>query len=81
MKPNEVVEDKYCKGMYRLRWPDGVLSTDFYNWTRANDILNNYDYYSRNTELRTLDKELDTPLLPLAAPYRGLNHLPYTTLA
>lgn len=45
MQPKEIIEDKVYKGMYRLKWSDGVLSEDFYNLTRANDILANYDLY------------------------------------
>lgn len=35
-----VVPDKKIVGlakMYRVRWPDGVLSVDYYNYTRARD--------------------------------------------
>lgn len=32
-----VVEDKTFLTMWRVRWPDGVLSEDYYNYTRARD--------------------------------------------
>lgn len=54
MKPIEVVADTKNIGMYRLRWKDGTLSEDFYNQTRANDILKNYDQYRENMRKRTL---------------------------
>lgn len=31
----EVVPDETYSGMYRVRWPDGVVSADFYNLARA----------------------------------------------
>ncbi len=34
--------------MFYLEWEDGVLSADFYNLTRANDILKYYDGYTQN---------------------------------
>ena len=54
MNPETVVKDKkYGKqGMYRLKWPDRVLSEDFYNLTRANDILKNYEEYQDNMNRR-----------------------------
>lgn len=52
MEPIEVVEDKVYKLMFRLKWSDGVLSADFYNFTRANDILRNYDLYVMGMEMR-----------------------------
>jgi hypothetical protein len=48
VKPTEVVKDKKVKDMFRLKWPDGVLSEDFYNLARANDILKNYAEYRNN---------------------------------
>lgn len=45
MKPTEVVQDETYQNLYRLKWPDGVLSEDLYNKPRANDILLNYDVY------------------------------------
>lgn len=51
MKPSGIVEHKTYKGMYYLEWADGVKSVDFYNLTRAKDILKNYDSYVKNTEM------------------------------
>lgn len=48
MKPTKIVEHKKYQGMYYLVWEDGVKSQDFYNLTRANDILKNYDEYRLN---------------------------------
>lgn len=45
MRPIEVVADNKHPGLYRLHWPDGVLSADCYNRTRAEDILRRYDGY------------------------------------
>jgi hypothetical protein len=33
-----VVPDSTCPGMYRVRWPDGVIS-DMTNLSRANDAV------------------------------------------
>ena len=30
-----IIQDKQCSWMYWLEWPDGSLSDDFYNKTRA----------------------------------------------
>ena len=51
MLPTEVVQDTKYKSMFKLRYDDGVLDTRIYNYTRANDILNNYDYYIRNINM------------------------------
>lgn len=51
MKPDKIVEHETYKGMYYLEWPDGVQSADFYNLTRAKDILKNYDSYVNNMEM------------------------------
>lgn len=32
-----VVPDDKVEKMFRVRWPDGVLSADYYNLTRARD--------------------------------------------
>jgi hypothetical protein len=45
MKPTAIVPDAKHAGMFRLKWPDGVLSNDMYNQTRASDILRCYDGY------------------------------------
>lgn len=45
MKPTEVVQDETYQNLYRLKWPEGVLSEDLYNKSRATDILLNYDSY------------------------------------
>lgn len=50
-KPIKVVQDTKYPTMFRLQWADGVLSEDFYNKTRAHDILRNYDNYVKNMEL------------------------------
>lgn len=52
MKPNYLVPHKEHKGMYYLAWEDGSLSYDFYNLTRAHDILKNYADYRNNMEKR-----------------------------
>jgi hypothetical protein len=51
-KPVRIIPDKVHPKMYRLEWEDGVLSEDMYNWTRTNDILNNYDEYVNNMNKR-----------------------------
>ena len=33
----EIVLDSKYPEMFRLKWPDGVLSADFYNITRARE--------------------------------------------
>lgn len=37
MNSFEVVPEEAYPGMYRVKYPDGVLSADFYNFDRAND--------------------------------------------
>lgn len=37
MNSFEVVPEEAHPGMYRVKYPDGVLSADFYNFDRAND--------------------------------------------
>lgn len=32
-----VVSDEKYPSMFRIKWPDGILSADFYNLTRARD--------------------------------------------
>jgi len=48
----QIVEDTTHKGMYRLLWPDGVKSADFYNFTRAKD-------HAMTMALRELNKETE----------------------
>lgn len=50
--PIEIVPDKYVPLMWRLRWKNGDLSDDFYNETRANDILHNYLAYRGDMKRR-----------------------------
>lgn len=40
-----IVQDTKYPSMYRVKWADGILSEDFYNKTRAHDILKHYDKY------------------------------------
>lgn len=74
-KPVRVIEDKKHKGMYRLEWEDGTMSIGtsdpkpwekgghygFYNLTRANDILKNYDLYVSSMERSERMFGLETP--------------------
>lgn len=46
--PIKITQDEKYPSQYRLEWEDGTLSEDFYNRTRANDILNNYNLYVHN---------------------------------
>lgn len=48
MKPMRVVDDPIYNKISRLEWADGSISVDWYNLTRANDILRNYDRYVDN---------------------------------
>jgi len=41
----KLIEHKTHKGMFYLQWPDGSMSDDFYNKTRAN-------WYRRNIQAR-----------------------------
>ena len=66
MKPIKIIPDNKYPDMYRLQWANGDISVGsvnpkpwekgghygFYNKTVANDILNNYDEYVRNMEMR-----------------------------
>jgi hypothetical protein len=47
-RPCRVEECLAHPGMFRLAWPDGSLSRDCYNKTRAQDILRCYDRYLAN---------------------------------
>lgn len=44
-RPIKVVPHEHYTGMHRLEWSDGVKSADFYNLSRAKDILRRYDDY------------------------------------
>lgn len=37
MKKFRTVKDKKFKGMFRVKYPDGSISKDFYNLTRAKE--------------------------------------------
>ena len=41
MKKPEIIEDKTYKGMYRIHWPDEVVS-DMVNLSRAKDAVNRW---------------------------------------
>lgn len=51
-KPVGIEQDSKYPEMYRLKWADGVLSEDFYNKTRAHDMLLNYDLYRMGMKMR-----------------------------
>lgn len=72
-KPIMIIEDQDHTGMFRLLWEDGVLSEDFYNATRANDILNNYDEYRNNMTKTNLPRDLKGHFVGRKAPYSDLN--------
>jgi hypothetical protein len=38
-QPSAIVPDGHYAGMFRLQWPDGVVSVDMYNRSRAHDHL------------------------------------------
>jgi len=40
-KEQSIIPDKKYPNMYRVQWPDGVLSEDFYNLARAKEHLRN----------------------------------------
>lgn len=48
--PIKIVKDTKYPSMHRLEWKDGVQSADFYNKTRAVEILKNYAYYRNITK-------------------------------
>lgn len=72
MNPNTVVQDKIYPEMYRLKWPDGVLSEDFYNISRAYDILNNYEDYVDSMQMRGNTRRKDALSLKKEVPYSDL---------
>lgn len=49
-----VVPDKEQEGMFRVKWPDGVLSEDFYNLARVKDTAINYGMEARNKVLDSI---------------------------
>lgn len=55
-----IVKDKVHPNMYRIKWPDGVLSADFYNKTRARDISRHINFYldrtRRSSEMSDLSR-------------------------
>lgn len=51
-EPVKLRQDTKYLSMYRLEWEDEVLSEDFYNKTRANDILKNYAEYRYHMKKR-----------------------------
>lgn len=40
----KIIEHKTHKGMFYVQWPDGCLSADFYNKSRANAFRRIYQY-------------------------------------
>ena len=68
MHPIAVIQDTKYPTMYRLKWKDGVLSADFYNLSRANDILQHYDAYVAAMAIRGLDPRRHTHFAPAKAP-------------
>lgn len=52
-KPTKVVPCEEYPGLYRLQWKSGDLSQDYYNLTRAKDILKHYREYRKNMALRS----------------------------
>lgn len=43
--PIKITPDTKYPTMFRLEWEDGTLSADFYNLSRAHDILLHYTDY------------------------------------
>jgi len=39
MEEMKIVKDEQYQNMYRIQWPDGTLSEDMYNYTRAKDYI------------------------------------------
>jgi hypothetical protein len=48
----KIVPDTEFEGMYRIQYPDGVLSEDFYNKTRAKEHASVLDERKRRTASR-----------------------------
>lgn len=46
--PIKITKDIKYPSMFRLEWENGTLSQDFYNLSRAHDILHNYSEYRAN---------------------------------
>ena len=38
-KKPKLIEDEQHKGLYRIKWPNGKLSEDVYNLTRATQFV------------------------------------------
>lgn len=61
MKPVELVKHEVYPQLYRIKYDDGVVSEEFYNKTRASDIIRNYGVYARAMENRSKTVEKHTP--------------------
>lgn len=76
MNPIAIEQDKEYPQMYRLKWADDVLSEDFYNLTRAKDILRNYASYRDGMRRRGRK----TNRMPLASPEKAAGEFKQVTL-
>lgn len=47
----KLVEHQSHKGMYYVQWPDGTLSADFYNKTRAKEFCKTIPEQERENKL------------------------------
>lgn len=50
--PVKITKDIKYPSMFRLEWEDGTLSQDFYNLSRAHDILVHYTEYRKEMKKR-----------------------------
>ena len=48
----QIVEDSIYSSMYRVKWPDGVLSADMYNKSWANNHSEIIEENDRRSEYR-----------------------------
>jgi hypothetical protein len=62
MKPKKIIKHETYVGMYRLYYGKGMVSDNFWNISRANDILNRYDEYVNNTAKRVPRKPVHKSL-------------------
>ena len=45
----KIVANKQYPDMYHIQWPDGTISTDFYNKTRAKELMRRNDVIELKT--------------------------------
>jgi hypothetical protein len=65
IEPTKIVKHETYPDMYRLEYEDGYISKNFYNLTRAADILKNYKDYCKSQSQRKIRMPISEATEPL----------------